>query len=54
VRAGKTDVDGNGLYSCVSTLPIIGQVRGQTVSATNIITGDSSELSRYKTVTTGR
>jgi hypothetical protein len=51
----STNANGNTRFTCVSSLPLLGQVSGQTVSATatNIVTGDSSEFSNNKAITTG-
>jgi hypothetical protein len=51
----STNVNGNARFSCVSSRPLLGQVPGQTVSATatSIVTGDTSEFSRNKAITTG-
>jgi hypothetical protein len=48
------DSAGVGRFSCVSTSPLLGQVPGQTVSATatNVLTGDTSEFSRNRAVVT--
>jgi hypothetical protein len=47
----STNTAGNARFSCV--LPLFGQILGQTVSATatNIVTGDSSEFSKSKAIT---
>ena len=51
----STNANGNASFTCESSLPLLGQVPGQTVSATatNIVTGDTSEFSRNKAITTG-
>jgi len=48
------DSAGIGRFSCVSTSPLLGQVPGQTVTATatNVATGDTSEFSRNKAIVT--
>jgi hypothetical protein len=50
----STGANGNRRFTCDSSLPRLGQVPGQTVSATatNIISGDTSEFSRNKAITT--
>jgi CSLREA domain-containing protein len=50
----STDATGTARFSCESRLPFLGQVAGQTVSATamNVATGDTSEFSKNKTITT--
>ena len=51
--AATTDANGDGGFFCISSNPILGQVPGQTVSATatNILTtGDTSEFSENKPV----
>jgi hypothetical protein len=50
--AATTDASGDGGFVCVSSLPILGQIPGQTVSATatNTATGDTSEFSENKLV----
>ena len=50
----STSANGNKRFTCVSSLPLLGQVTGQTVSAiaTNIVTGDSSEFSKNRAITT--
>jgi hypothetical protein len=48
-----TDANGEGGFFCVSSNPILGQIPGQTVSATatNILTtGDTSEFSENESV----
>jgi len=48
-----TDANGDGDFFCISSNPILGQIPGQTVSATatNILTtGDTSEFSENKPV----
>jgi hypothetical protein len=51
----STNVNGNTSFSCDSSLPLLGQRPGQTVSATatNIVTGDTSEFSKNKAITIG-
>jgi hypothetical protein len=51
----STNSNGNAREACVSPLLILGQVPGQTVSATatNIVTGDSSEFSKNRSITAG-
>jgi hypothetical protein len=48
------DSAGIGRFSCVSTSPLLGQVPGQTVTATatNVATGDTSEFSRNRAIVT--
>ncbi len=50
----STNASGNSRFSCVSSKPLVGQVPRQTVSATatNIVTGDTSEFSKNKAITT--
>jgi len=49
------NANGNATFSCVSAFSLLGQIPGQTVTATatNVFTGDSSEFSRNKAITTG-
>jgi CSLREA domain-containing protein len=51
----STNANGNAHFSCVSSRPLLGRVPGQTVSATatNIITGDTSEFSKNRAIPTG-
>ena len=51
----STNVNGSARFSCVSSLPLLGQQPGRTVSATatNVATGDTSEFSRSRSITTG-
>jgi trimeric autotransporter adhesin len=50
----STNTNGNRRFTCDSSRPLLGQVTGQTVSAiaTNIVTGDSSEFSKNRAITT--
>ena len=50
----STNDNGNARFSCTTSSPLLGQIPGQTVSAiaTNIITGDTSEFSKNKGITT--
>jgi hypothetical protein len=52
----STGADGSASFSCRSFLPLFGQAPGRTVTATatNIVTGDTSEFSRNKAVSTKR
>jgi hypothetical protein len=50
----STNASGNARFSCVSSLPVVGQLPGQTVSATAtniVVSGESSEFSKNKAIT---
>jgi hypothetical protein len=51
----STNSTGNTSFSCTSSVPLLGPIPGRTVTATatNQESGDTSEFSRNKTITTG-
>ncbi len=51
----STSASGGARFSCTSSYPLLGQIPGQTVSATatNEATSDTSEFSRNRAITTG-
>ena len=53
VTSSDFNANGNALFSCMRPFPLVGQLQGQTVSATatNIFTGDTSEFSKNRTIT---
>jgi hypothetical protein len=51
----STRASGSARFSCVSSFSLLGQIPDQTVSATatDLITGDTSEFSENRTVSFG-
>jgi hypothetical protein len=55
ITSSDFNANGNAPFTCNSSRPLLGQLQGQTVSATatNIISGDSSEFSKNRAIIAG-